>query len=81
MVGTNLKAKMKRMTNKMTDIDNLFLAKSLEDIDSEGRLELVNGRIVWAKNLLEIDIKKNKNVLLIKDKKTGKYYISTLNVE
>jgi hypothetical protein len=60
MVGTNLKAKMKRMTNKMTDIDNLFLAKSLEDIDSEGRLELVNGRIVWAKNLLEIDIKKIK---------------------
>jgi hypothetical protein len=54
---------------------NLFLGKALEDIGSEGEVEIVGGTKVKVKNILEQDITKEQNIVIVQCDKTKRYYI------
>lgn len=57
------------------DIQNLFLGKALEDIDSCGKVELNNVGVVNAKNLLGSIVEKDRRLVAVKSKETNEYYI------
>jgi hypothetical protein len=59
----------------------MFAGEAVENIGSEGKVKLMNGQEVHAKNLLEPDIKLGTSVIVLRDKKDRKDYIYSADIK
>lgn len=60
-------------------IENLFVAKAVGDIGSDGTIELKNGERFPAKNLVSDDIKDEQSIVVVKCRETEKYYVYAMS--